>query len=200
MRTKALLSLFVTLCVFGCKSTTGPNSSPDYLIVGNSFIYSNVSFDSIGNAGIEQYDTVTIISFDTVSGNTQLTLSDGAIEKLDPNGTISQYLGTLCTIYKIPATPGDTLMRIEDVPMKIHGVVGQGLFVLFGKATDTMIFVPAGVFSCSAYELDIVLMGKIETREMIFISPTAGIVERDYYNPMPLYLSIQKQLLRVEKK
>lgn len=209
MKTKTLLSVFVALCLFGCKSTTGPTSSPNNFTIGDSSIYSYQTFDINGQQGATTYDTVSIVSTNTIGGKKQFVLSNGAIIVLDSNGagTISEYIeADLLLAYVIPSRRGDTLFKGDTIPVKIGGVVGLAMLLLTAGNPDTVITVPAGVFHTAVFDLAMIFISDptMRTTGKIFISPSEGIIQRESFTTelatKNLYLANLLQLKLLKKK
>jgi len=204
MRNNTLIFILFGLGFFGRKNATQPTQPSDVFTQGNSWIYSNASFDSTGKAGASSIDTVSITSTQITGGKKHLLLSDGSTLVLISNGdwALSEVWENLitCSPYRIPSTPGDTVFMLNSVPTKVNGVVGAGNFVSFVKATGVTVTVPAGTFNCYEFELDLTIVNtSILARTLKYISSSVGVVKRETYQRDTMtglfYLSDVRQLL-----
>jgi hypothetical protein len=209
MRDKILLSFFVILTLFGCKSATGPTSTPNtnYFSLGDTSIYSYQTFDINGQQGATTYDTATIVTADTIDHNPQFVLSNGQIIVLGSNGTISKYIESDHVLtYIIPSKQGDTIFKADSIPTKINGNVSYVNMSILGGSPDSLITVPAGVFHTEVfnYFLGLVDGSTPFTTGKIFISNTDGVIQRETFaadsTTKKIYLENLSQLIRLKKK
>src|SRR5205085_413882 len=72
------------------------------------------------------------------------------------------------------------------------------------KQTGVSVSVPIGNFTCVIYELDIWINNTLSSKDLVYVSGSTGIVQREYYtnnffsNSFALYLWRREQLLKVQ--
>ena len=195
----AIAAFFLT----GCKNST--QSSPETFTNGTQWIYSDDTFDSTGHLVANTTDTVTITSSSISGSQKTLMLSDSSHFILISSGSswVLSQIELLSVAWPFPGNIGDTIYMSGNIPTKLNGSVHNLKLVLTELQTGVNVTVPAGLFSCVTYELNTwdVTTGILWFKQLIYVSPTTGVTERDYYQTKSdgtAYLSIRKQLLKVQ--
>ncbi len=82
-----LLLSVIGLFLFGCNSATGPTSSPDIFVSGNTCLYSDVAYDTSGQSIGTRTDTAIIFSSSISNSQKSILLSDNTMYILDASGS-----------------------------------------------------------------------------------------------------------------
>jgi hypothetical protein len=168
------------------------------------WIYLDDTFNADGSSLTSSQDSVTIISSFISNSQKNISFNDSSELTLSADGsswTLEQFTPapTLCSLSPFPGIAGDTISKITGIPLKINGYVYAGKIIVLLSGINTSVTVPIGSFSCSVYEIDIFVGDTIALRTLIYVSGSAGVVQKEYYAFDPksgnLYLSERKRLI-----
>jgi hypothetical protein len=191
-----------------CDSSSDPSTSSNEEIfplkIGNKFVYLVEHFDyNTGNLDSTQINTVEVTSSQKVNTDTYYTLmtksSTGRIDSVyaanrtDGLWFLSDSESEL--FVKYPANIGDSWGG-DSITGPGPVTYAKGKWIL--KAKDEPVSVPAGIFNCYRYQLDLIDSNNVvEKSEIRWMSPSKGIIKIEQsYNHLVWRSSLQSLSLK----
>jgi hypothetical protein len=203
MKTSILITILFSTVLFGCKYD--PTQSAEETFTDKTqWIYSDQTYSADGMSLIATQDTVTIDSSSISNGEKTINLSDNSTLKLSANGSdwiLLQFSSSTAIgiLSPFPGITGDTIIKRTNIPTKVDGKIASGTIIIFIKAIDIPVSVPAGGFACTNYETDFLINDTLKTKTLTYVSGSVGIIQKEYYltdpNTGKLYLTERRRLI-----
>jgi hypothetical protein len=192
--------MFTLSTIFGCKKDSSPivppNPTPVIMPVeiGNRWVRQITLYDTSGVPFYSGIDSIIVLRDTLISNKRCFVLPLKGAERVLSNQSdgLSWYLGTFGwgLEYKYPGLPGDSFYYIgSDAVSRI-------------VATDSVLTVPAGTFSCYHYSTFINPSYPIHGRLEEYVAPNLGFVQSEWFQSVsassPLFLYSRIKLMSVK--
>lgn len=190
-------AMLILSTIFGCKKDSNPIVSPNPtpvimpLEIGNKWVRQFTLYDTSGVPFSSGTDSITVLRDTLISNERYFVLILQGAERVLSNQSegLSWFLGTFGwgLQYKYPGLPGDSFYYIG------------GANVSRITATDTVLTVPAGTYSCYHYSTIINPSYPIHGRLEEYVAPHLGFVQSEWFQSVsassPLYLYSRIKLM-----
>ncbi len=211
---KYITTLFITVVCFlsGCTSNSSEPTTQatiSYLKVGNTWVYDHRLFNVDGSIDREITDTMRIVGTRDFNGKTyyifETEFGDPGFQREDNNGLWAYNIArdSEALVFKYPTFIGDSYGKSQGA-VSDRGSPFDTIFTeTVISSTDSLIYTPAGNFSCYVYKSDGIRQadGALHDRSLAFFSPTSGIIGSNGYYLDPktgiFYLSRELKVKKI---